>query len=180
MWSHGDLIFPTVVQAWWIWLKEQWGQRIIFHQTDPYILLENQLELALHSVLLPETLILIWCLFWLTQVGSLPCKNHHVEETYRFSVSFSYFFLPNVFFAATSFSRSPLQPLIPLMQIMPDQFHLTVPYIVSLMTGLPASFCWVLALLVASWILLNGVGKNKPEQSKTFFLLWLSFLNNQV
>ncbi|KAE9449017.1 hypothetical protein C3L33_19088, partial [Rhododendron williamsianum] len=39
---------------------------------------------------------------------------------------------------ATSFSRSPLQPLIPLMQIMPDQFHLTVPYIVSLMTGLPS------------------------------------------
>ncbi|KAI8533367.1 hypothetical protein RHMOL_Rhmol10G0003700 [Rhododendron molle] len=38
---------------------------------------------------------------------------------------------------ATSFSRSPLQPLIPLMQIMPDQFLLTVPYIVSLMTGLP-------------------------------------------
>ncbi|KAL7190168.1 hypothetical protein ACSBR2_022446 [Camellia fascicularis] len=53
---------------------------------------------------------------------------------------------------ATSFSKSQLQPLIPLLQIipeqmmqplkpllqiMPEQLHLTLPYILSLMTGIP-------------------------------------------
>ncbi|XVF59970.1 hypothetical protein PTKIN_Ptkin08bG0005100 [Pterospermum kingtungense] len=38
---------------------------------------------------------------------------------------------------ATSFSKSQLQPLIPLLEIMPDQFPLNLPYMLSLATGDP-------------------------------------------
>ncbi|KAK8693267.1 hypothetical protein V6N13_070858 [Hibiscus sabdariffa] len=38
---------------------------------------------------------------------------------------------------ATSFSKSQLQPLIPLLEIMPDQFPLNLPYMLSLPTGNP-------------------------------------------
>ncbi|KAL6960374.1 hypothetical protein U1Q18_038139 [Sarracenia purpurea var. burkii] len=38
---------------------------------------------------------------------------------------------------ATCFSKSQLQPLIPLLQIMPEQLPLSVPYILSLITGIP-------------------------------------------
>ncbi|XP_034706778.1 acyltransferase-like protein At3g26840, chloroplastic [Vitis riparia] len=38
---------------------------------------------------------------------------------------------------ATSFGKSPLQPLIPLFDVMPDQLNLGVPYVLSLMTGDP-------------------------------------------
>ncbi|XP_048336903.1 phytyl ester synthase 1, chloroplastic isoform X2 [Ziziphus jujuba] len=36
---------------------------------------------------------------------------------------------------ATSFDKSQLQPLIPLLEFMPDSFQLSLPYILSLMTG---------------------------------------------
>ncbi|KAK9272119.1 hypothetical protein L1049_002489 [Liquidambar formosana] len=38
---------------------------------------------------------------------------------------------------ATSFSKSPLQPLIPLLQVMPDQLYLSQPFTLSLMAGDP-------------------------------------------
>ncbi|PSS30306.1 Acyltransferase-like protein [Actinidia chinensis var. chinensis] len=38
---------------------------------------------------------------------------------------------------ATCFSKSQLQPLFPLMQIIPEQLHFSMPYILSLMTGNP-------------------------------------------
>ncbi|TYH99540.1 hypothetical protein ES332_A11G073500v1 [Gossypium tomentosum] len=38
---------------------------------------------------------------------------------------------------ATSFSQSQLQPLIPLLEMMPDEFPINLPYILSLATGNP-------------------------------------------
>ncbi|PPD73953.1 hypothetical protein GOBAR_DD29125 [Gossypium barbadense] len=38
---------------------------------------------------------------------------------------------------ATSFSQSQLQPLIPLLEMMPDQFPINLPYILSLATSNP-------------------------------------------
>ncbi|GFY87136.1 transferase [Actinidia rufa] len=38
---------------------------------------------------------------------------------------------------ATCFSKSPLQPLIPFLEIMPAQLHLSMPYVLSSLTGIP-------------------------------------------
>uniref|UniRef100_A0A5B7BDC7 Serine aminopeptidase S33 domain-containing protein n=1 Tax=Davidia involucrata TaxID=16924 RepID=A0A5B7BDC7_DAVIN len=38
---------------------------------------------------------------------------------------------------ATCFSKSHLQPLIPILAVMPEQLHLSLPYALSLMTGDP-------------------------------------------
>ncbi|MFS7895106.1 putative alpha/beta hydrolase-1 [Helianthus anomalus] len=43
------------------------------------------------------------------------------------------------FFEATSFGKSPLQPLIPILKIAPDHIRSGLPYIMSLMTGVPSS-----------------------------------------
>ncbi|KAF5765901.1 putative alpha/beta hydrolase-1, diacylglycerol acyltransferase [Helianthus annuus] len=40
---------------------------------------------------------------------------------------------------ATSFGKSPLQPLIPILKIAPDHIRPGLPYIMSLMTGVPSS-----------------------------------------
>ncbi|PSS30307.1 Acyltransferase-like protein [Actinidia chinensis var. chinensis] len=38
---------------------------------------------------------------------------------------------------ATCFSKSPLQPLIPFLEIMHSQLHLSMPYVLSSLTGIP-------------------------------------------
>ncbi|KAA8548272.1 hypothetical protein F0562_004467 [Nyssa sinensis] len=38
---------------------------------------------------------------------------------------------------ATCFGKSQLQPLIPILAVMPEQLHLSLPYVLSLMTGDP-------------------------------------------
>jgi hypothetical protein len=43
-------------------------------------------------------------------------------------------------FAATSFSRSHLQPLIPVLDIMPHQLPLSLRYMLNSMTGLLSLF----------------------------------------
>ncbi|KAI7745268.1 hypothetical protein M8C21_017330 [Ambrosia artemisiifolia] len=40
---------------------------------------------------------------------------------------------------ATSFGKSPLQPLLPILKIVPDHIRPGLPYIMSLMTGVPSS-----------------------------------------
>ena len=55
------------------------------------------------------------------------------------------------YLTATSFGKSPLQPLIPLMDVMPDQLNLGVPYVLSLMTGF-----WLSLFLLFSSTSFNG------------------------
>ncbi|TKW14414.1 hypothetical protein SEVIR_5G166200v4 [Setaria viridis] len=38
---------------------------------------------------------------------------------------------------ATSFARTPLQPILPLLESMPSEFHVTVPYLLSFVMGDP-------------------------------------------
>lgn len=40
------------------------------------------------------------------------------------------------YFAATSFRASQIYPLIPLLEVMPDQIQLTHPFLLNLMRGL--------------------------------------------
>nr|BBB44444.1 xanthophyll esterase [Calibrachoa hybrid cultivar] len=44
---------------------------------------------------------------------------------------------------ATSFGRSPLQPLLPLLESLPDELHVTVPYLLSLIMGDPMKMAMV-------------------------------------
>lgn len=44
---------------------------------------------------------------------------------------------------ATSFDRSPLQPLLPLLEVMPDELHTTVPYLLSFIMGDPVKMATV-------------------------------------
>ncbi|KAI3417954.1 uncharacterized protein J3R85_014089 [Psidium guajava] len=43
-----------------------------------------------------------------------------------------------LFFAATSFDRSQIRPLLPLLELMPQQLQLSYPFILSLMAGDPS------------------------------------------
>jgi hypothetical protein len=55
------------------------------------------------------------------------------------------------FIAATSFEKSQLQPLIPLLEVLPFQHQLTIPYMLSLMTGSPCPLeLYFLIFFVAS------------------------------
>uniref|UniRef100_A0A0A9CQB9 Serine aminopeptidase S33 domain-containing protein n=1 Tax=Arundo donax TaxID=35708 RepID=A0A0A9CQB9_ARUDO len=38
---------------------------------------------------------------------------------------------------ATSFANTPLQPILPLLEAMPSEFHFTVPYLLSFVMGDP-------------------------------------------
>lgn len=38
-------------------------------------------------------------------------------------------------FLATSFERSPLQPLLPILEMVPEELHFTVPYVLSFIMG---------------------------------------------
>jgi len=38
---------------------------------------------------------------------------------------------------ATSFAKTPLQPILPLLESMPSEFHVTVPYLLSFVMGDP-------------------------------------------
>ncbi|RLN23622.1 acyltransferase-like protein [Panicum miliaceum] len=40
-------------------------------------------------------------------------------------------------FEATSFAKTPLQPILPLLESMPSEFHVTVPYLLSFVMGDP-------------------------------------------
>ena len=40
-----------------------------------------------------------------------------------------------VFFLATSFGRSQLQPFFPILEAMPDVLHTTIPYLLSYIMG---------------------------------------------
>ncbi|CAK9175161.1 unnamed protein product [Ilex paraguariensis] len=40
---------------------------------------------------------------------------------------------------ATCFSKSQLHPLLPLLEVMPEQLRISMPYMLSLMTGIPSS-----------------------------------------
>lgn len=40
------------------------------------------------------------------------------------------------FFSATSFGRSQLQPLLPLLEALPNELHNTVPYLLSFVMGI--------------------------------------------
>ncbi|OIT20888.1 PREDICTED: acyltransferase-like protein At1g54570, chloroplastic isoform X1 [Nicotiana attenuata] len=44
---------------------------------------------------------------------------------------------------ATSFARTPLQPLLPLLESLPDEFHVTVPYLLSFIMGDPMKMAMV-------------------------------------
>ncbi|XP_009776531.1 phytyl ester synthase 1, chloroplastic-like isoform X2 [Nicotiana tabacum] len=44
---------------------------------------------------------------------------------------------------ATSFGRTPLQPLLPLLESLPDEFHVTVPYLLSFIMGDPMKMAMV-------------------------------------
>ncbi|GMH13192.1 hypothetical protein Nepgr_015033 [Nepenthes gracilis] len=44
---------------------------------------------------------------------------------------------------ATSFARSPLQPVLPLLGAIPDEFHITVPYLLSFIMGEPLKMAMV-------------------------------------
>ncbi|XP_075094553.1 phytyl ester synthase 1, chloroplastic-like isoform X1 [Nicotiana tabacum] len=44
---------------------------------------------------------------------------------------------------ATSFGRMPLQPLLPLLKSLPDEFHVTVPYLLSFIMGDPMKMAMV-------------------------------------
>ncbi|KAI5676486.1 hypothetical protein M9H77_07436 [Catharanthus roseus] len=44
---------------------------------------------------------------------------------------------------ATSFNRSQLQPLLPLLESLPDQLHFTVPYLLSFVMGEPVKMATV-------------------------------------
>ncbi|KAJ8529431.1 hypothetical protein K7X08_036266 [Anisodus acutangulus] len=44
---------------------------------------------------------------------------------------------------ATSFGRSQLQPLLPLLESLPDEFHVTVPYLLSFIMGDPMKMAMV-------------------------------------
>lgn len=44
------------------------------------------------------------------------------------------FFL--LFSAATSFAKTPLQPILPLLEAMPSDLHVTVPYLLSFVMGI--------------------------------------------
>lgn len=39
------------------------------------------------------------------------------------------------FFLATSFDRSPLQPLLPILEMVPEELQFTVPYALSFIMG---------------------------------------------
>ena len=39
------------------------------------------------------------------------------------------------FVLATSFERSPLQPLLPILEMVPEELHFTIPYALSFIMG---------------------------------------------
>uniref|UniRef100_A0A452YDD1 Uncharacterized protein n=1 Tax=Aegilops tauschii subsp. strangulata TaxID=200361 RepID=A0A452YDD1_AEGTS len=50
-----------------------------------------------------------------------------------------------LFSAATSFAKTPLQPILPLLEAMPSDLHVTVPYLLSFVMGILLSLLITLA-----------------------------------
>jgi hypothetical protein len=55
-----------------------------------------------------------------------------------FSLGFLYCKItcPLLLVPATSFAKTPLQPILPLLEAMPSDLHVTVPYLLSFVMGI--------------------------------------------